>query len=217
MIMLQKRSLVDQPREVPGVRLVVYSNAEDIIPLIAGHSLLRAEAPVFKPKDAPIPEVSEIAESEGQDAQDVPGIAFEGTQEGLVNVTQVQTFSQEEERAARAIQVQYRRYLQAKQFSGTSRDAARKVYFEQCAERARTMHFQHLSYRLLFLGPLAHALLCVDRVHQAIFAAKKKAKGQLLDMKHEDLEDIRARQTKSGFCSGFEVTLRSDSTSERVV
>jgi hypothetical protein len=197
MILLQKRSMVDQPRETPGVRLILYSNVEDIIPLVAGQSLLRAQAPEFKPKNAPMPDISEIEEAEEEEAQDVPSAAIEGTQDGLVNVTQVQTFSQEEERCARYIQVQYRRYLRAKQISGTSQDAARKIYFEQCSKQALNMHFHHRFYRMLFLGPLAHALLCVDRAQQSIFAAKKKAKSHLLDMKHEYLEDIRARQTKS--------------------
>jgi hypothetical protein len=198
MLWLLKRSMITvPPRDVSGVRRVVYSNSEDILPLLLGQSLLRAAAPEFKPKGVTIPETAEAEEPEEDGIESVPdAIGGEG-HDDLVNVTQIQTFTQQEKQAARTIQAEYRRYLREKEVTGSARDAARKVYFEQCRNQAENMCFAHPSYRLLFLGPLAHALLCIDKVQQAIFAAKKKAKSQLLDVKHEDLEDIRARQTNS--------------------
>jgi hypothetical protein len=182
-------------RELPHVRRVVYSNHDDILSLLSGQSQLRAEAPEFKPKNASMD--TEELEDEDVIVENLPNPPESETQEGLTNVTQVQSFTQAEKDAAISIQHVYRIYRAKHQLSGTPREAARKVYFEQCLKQAQNMQLPYGIYRMLFLGPLAHALLCADKIQQAIFAAKKKAKGQLLDVKHEDLENIRARQTKS--------------------
>jgi hypothetical protein len=201
MIRLLNRSMhADHSPEFADVRRVLYSNREDIIPLLTGQSLLRAEAPEFKPKFTPALETKPSEEIGGAAVNELTGLTADKAQHGLVNVTRVQNFTEDEEHAALRIQQVYRRHRRRNELSGSAHDASRKVYFEQCYKQAQSMQLSHRVYRMMLLGPLAHALLCADKIHQVIFAAKRKTKSQFLDMNHENLEEIRARQTKSTHC-----------------
>jgi hypothetical protein len=183
-------------RELPGVRRVVYSHTEDLVPLLENRSTLRPEAAEFKPREALViqPEVEE-PKPEEDNREDNENSGFELA---LVNITQVHVVSKEEHTAATRVQRAYKRYLRRKlPATETPIASSRRALFDQLAKASQDLAHVGFRYRQLFLGPLAHALLCAEKTQQWVFHSKKKTKRQLANVKTGDLEEIRARQTKS--------------------
>jgi hypothetical protein len=181
-------------KELPGVRRVVYSNLNDLELLLENRSTLRAQAAEFKPRDLVAHEPDMDADEENtDDAFDAEGAS---SGEALIDVTEVHVVSKQEHAAATHIQQVYGRYLRRKWSSiETPLASSRRAIFDQLAKASQDIPSS--SYRKYYLGPLAHALLCADKTHQWIFQLKKKTKHQLSNMKTGDMEEIRARQTKS--------------------
>jgi hypothetical protein len=181
-------------RELPGVRRIVYSHFNDLGSLLENRSTLRAEAAAFKPRDL-------IAQEPDMDADDEiteDHFDAEGASAGqaLIDVTEVHVVSKKEHTAATHIQQVYRRYLRRTRSSiETPLASSRRAIFDQLAKAAQDIPSSR--YRKYYLGPLAHALLCADKTQQWVFQLKKKTKRQLSNMKTGDMEEIRARQTKS--------------------
>jgi hypothetical protein len=106
--------------------------------------------------------------------------------------------SEVELRAASLIQRAYKRVVRHRR--GKSREAlsvARAVHFTTCWRQAQEMLWPYRYYRLLFLGPLPHVLLCLDSVYTYASSTKAKMKKRLQVAKHEELEDLSIRQTEA--------------------
>jgi hypothetical protein len=51
-------------------------------------------------------------------------------------------------------------------------------------------------YRMLFLGPLPHVLVCLSWVHSFLVGAKDKAKKRLNVAAHQELDDVMKKMTE---------------------
>jgi hypothetical protein len=183
---------------IENTKNLVYTDFQDLPTLLEKGTLLRAQAESFVPRTLPIKQdIPEVAEEPQTDAPpEVP--VTDGQDDALINLTQAHTITPEEEQSALKIQNIYRRYsLKKAPASESTIRSSRRTFFEQLAREQSTIAVEKTFYRKLFLGPLAHALLCVDHVQRWVYNSKRRAKKQLSSMKHQDLEDIRARQNKS--------------------
>jgi hypothetical protein len=181
-------------KELPGVRRIIYSNLNDLELLLENRSMLRAKAAEFKPRDLIVHEPDMDADEET--TEDTFGAEGTSPGEAVIDVTEVHVVSKKEHTAATYIQQVYRRYLRRTRSSiETSLASSRRAIFDQLAKASQDIPSSR--YRKYYLGPLTHALLCADKTHQWVFQLKKETKRQLLDMKTGDMEEIRARQTKS--------------------
>jgi hypothetical protein len=186
---------------IADAKNIVYADFKDLPTLLGKGTLLRVEAAEFVPRPVhsaeAVKEVSEQPQAVQADAP-VDGPITGAQEVDLVNISQVDTIPEEEYRAAGKIQEIYRQHLLKKAPSSESTLASsRRTFFEQLAQEQGTIPAEKTLYRKMFLGPLAHALLCADHVQRWVYNLKRKAKRQLSSLKHQDLEDIRARQTKS--------------------
>jgi hypothetical protein len=185
------------PPEIPNLRNELYSNGNDLASMFRGQTLLRADAATFIPRQIPPADQPMVAEQMSE-ALDSKLLGDESSAEALVNVTKAQNASEEEHAAARVLQHRYRQHLRRKIPSSESTlRSLRRSLFDQFALESQSASIQDNVYRVIFRGPLTHALLCADKIQRWIYNSKQKAKRQLAKMKSEDFEDIRARQTKS--------------------
>ena len=208
--LLHRPKLSKLPDKNPGVRDILFYKDEEIIPLLSGHSpTLWANVTPFLPKkngwsvDETPTESKHIAMDPSLSNIDVGTLHGDGVDsvDGVierVTVVESHDFSNREMAAARTIQAAYRKANQRKlRRTKSGLQATREAFFDSCALIARSMNWPTRYYRLLFLGPLTHALLTADRIHRFAHSAKQKAKRQLNDLKdHQDIEDARARQTE---------------------
>ncbi|KAG1738617.1 uncharacterized protein EDB91DRAFT_1249139 [Suillus paluster] len=190
---------------------------------VAAQSALRVEAATFvprvqRPKDdveihqdhkeklEPTPQESDGEEAEGEEAI----LVYVDTEaiDGMENMEQAVTSldlqdeslrfngpSKDEDDAARKIQDVYRRYHRYR--SSPTVDAETEAIFMTCLKETRSPRWHPGYYRLLFLGPLPHLLVCLERGITLTHAAKEKTKRLLnkLDKEsHEKLEEL-GRQT----------------------
>ncbi|KAJ7037397.1 hypothetical protein C8F04DRAFT_952670 [Mycena alexandri] len=65
-----------------------------------------------------------------------------------------------------------------------------------CLKEAADVDWPTKEYRLRFLGPLPHLLLCLDVVHTATMKQKKQVKKELRVAKHEKLEALDKHLTQ---------------------
>ena len=78
----------------------------------------------------------------------------------------------------------------------TAAEASRASLFDACLAESKTMEWPHNYYRLLFLGPLPHVLVCIGGVQSYAVGAKEKAKKRWSTASHQELEDIGKRRTE---------------------
>jgi hypothetical protein len=111
---------------------------------------------------------------------------------------QVHTPTETEMQAALRIQSAYRgMLLRRSRIATTGREPARRRFFEQCLTCTQDFGWKQNSYyRLLFLGPLPHLLLCLEISATAIAAQKTKAKKRLSSERHQALDDLSRELTK---------------------
>ncbi|KAG0703072.1 hypothetical protein DFH29DRAFT_804090 [Suillus ampliporus] len=194
--------LVHKMRQSTGtssLRQLFYEKASEIPYLLSSHtvaaqSTLRVEAATFvphmqRPKDdveihqdekenlEPTPQESDGEEVDGKD---VPmGMDTEATDD---------LPSEEENRAARKIQNAYRRYR--KHRSSPAVDAEIDAIFKTCLKETQSSGWRPGYYRLRFLGPLPHLLVCLERGIALTHVAKEKTKRLLNKESHEKLEKL---------------------------
>jgi hypothetical protein len=200
--------LSSAPPKQQNVRNELYSNNSELESIFRGQTLLRADASTFVPRQliSAQPANSPSTEEQAPAPVDHEVRNDEASAEALVNVTEVQTASKEEHAAARVLQRRYQERLRRKAPESESPiRSLRRSIFDQLALESQSLAFKNSFYRPIFLGPLAHALLCADKIQRWVFNSKQRAKKQLMKMKTEDLEDVRARQTKSK-CSNLPVS-----------
>lgn len=106
--------------------------------------------------------------------------------------------SQKQADAACIIQRMYRRNLQRRFKSARSTlSEARSRFFAQCWTESEKMGWSHRHYRLLFLGPLPHLLVCLERANTYAFDSKARVKRRLTMVKHIELEDVQMMMTEA--------------------
>jgi hypothetical protein len=110
-----------------------------------------------------------------------------------MNTTRVQHVvdapSQEQIEAACVIQTMYRRnLLRRHRGTRTKLSEARRRFFIECWAESEKMTWPHRYYRLLFLGPLPHLLLCLERANTVAFESKVKAKRDLFSATNLQIE-----------------------------
>lgn len=103
--------------------------------------------------------------------------------------------SEEQIAAARIIQQAYRRQLLHRRHTArTDKAEARSRHFLQCWAVSQEMEWPRGPhglglYRPMFLGPLPHLLLCLERAGASAFEFRAKAKRHLIEVGYEHLED----------------------------
>jgi len=118
----------------------------------------------------------------------------------IPHVSEAEPPTEDEIRAARTIQGWYRRAQRRCQRGPSSNlFAVRSRFFAACLEAAQVITWSKESlYRLLFLGPLPHILLCLDLAVAGSLAEKSMAKKELPSATHEMLDDVSSRLTRIG-------------------
>jgi hypothetical protein len=105
--------------------------------------------------------------------------------------------SDEDIQAARLIQSAYRRVLSRRNgMAKAGLAASRAAIYETCFAEACKMDWPRKHYRLLFLGPLVHALLCLDAMQADVASQKKDAKKRMRAAVYQELEDSGKKQTE---------------------
>jgi hypothetical protein len=106
--------------------------------------------------------------------------------------------SEDERKAASVIQSAYARtLLRRHRAPKAGLLAARSRLYLACLHRAQNMAWKQYSYyRLLFLGPLPHILLCLEIALSTTITRKTAVKKRLLLNKHEEYEELGPKLTQ---------------------
>lgn len=194
------------------VHRVVYKSNPEVMGLLNNSKLavvsnLRPDAPVFVPK----PRVDQVSE-EIEDAEpeqeieepemDSTDIIGAGTSVESITVTALPEGnlppSEEQINATRVIQTAYRKLLRRRRKSTKSTlEATRASFFDACLAESLKMEWPNGTYyRLLFLGPLPHVLVCLSAAHSWAIDTKARNKKRLKVALHQELEDVGKRLTE---------------------
>ena len=194
----------------PDVRRVVYKSSPEVLGLLnsskpAVISNLRPDAPVFVPKprvdqaseDIESTEIDQEIEEPEVDNTDIIGAASVES----ITVTALPEAnlppSEKQLHAACVIQTAYRKLLGRRRKSTSDLEASRASFFNGCLEESRKMEWPNgIYYRLLFLGPLPHVLVCLSAAHSWAIDTKARNKKRLKVALHQELEDIGKRLTE---------------------
>ncbi|GLB36677.1 putative uvrD-like helicase C-terminal domain [Lyophyllum shimeji] len=213
------------PKRVPpGVRLVAFKANDDLPKLLGatswtdiavaleepepGHQLDEAvPATDGVPDDERLPDADVDDAEDGLVAEETDGVEIVDTEDGeaeaealpiISDIPQAQPPTAAEIHAASIIQKAYRRaLLRRRQMAKTGLSALRSRKFAASFEKARTMVWKDKSsYRLLFLGPLPHILLCLDIAYAATMNQKKSVKKRWTSASHETLDGLSSHLTQ---------------------
>ena len=97
--------------------------------------------------------------------------------------------TEREHAAATTIARSYRRYLTARQYVRKGVNAARAKWFALCREEAAAMGLSG-KYRMLFLGPFPHALVCIEAIVNYAQEATQRLRDQLTTVQFADYEAL---------------------------
>lgn len=200
-----------------GVRRVFFKTIEDVPRLLSDASTpsflssLRPDAPTFVPRarqNATPDDTKDQRDKPGEFEVDIeepdvehmdvlsPNNVVESIASTALSVEHKPP-SAEQIHAARVFQVAYRKAMsRRRKMVKTAAEASRASLFDACLAESRTMEWPHNYYRLLFLGPLPHVLVCISGVQSYVVAAKEKAKKRWSRASHQELEDIGKRRTE---------------------
>ncbi|KAJ7725516.1 hypothetical protein DFH07DRAFT_853912 [Mycena maculata] len=200
----------DRPQQYPirNVRQIVYRSVEEIPKLLgSSRSIVESvsqdvgeqanETLPEEDDDGPIEEETSFAETgEPEEAPEVEAgpVAMPPALVAVENTV-------EEINAASTIQRAFRRVhkrvdKRKAEMAGSNLVAGCADFFAACLKVAATMEWPKQEYRLRFLGPLPHLLLCLDVVHATAQKQKKYIKKDLRDAKHEKLEALDKQLTQ---------------------
>ncbi|KAG2160214.1 uncharacterized protein EDB93DRAFT_1324636 [Suillus bovinus] len=102
--------------------------------------------------------------------------------------------SVEEEKAACNIQNAYRRYVRRR--SSRAVNAEIDAIFITCLKETQSSEWRPGYYSFLFLGPLPHLLVCLERGISLTHATKAKTKGLFNKESHEKLEELGKQRSE---------------------
>jgi hypothetical protein len=188
-------------------------------------SILRADAAPFVPVDRSVPPVTDEGKNVSYNAESVPtgdvfsegveseDLAAEDTtndEEAFdnpaveavalsdpVDIPQSVATSDTEIQAARIIASIYKRALSRR--NGVAKSglaASRAAIYDKCYAEDQKMDWPKRHYRLLFRGPLVHALLCLELINKHVHSLKVKTKKRLSVAVYEELEEVKKTQTE---------------------
>ncbi|KAG2048322.1 hypothetical protein BDR06DRAFT_962830, partial [Suillus hirtellus] len=170
-----------------------------------GHSKDRPEVMQHDEKEITEPQPQEFegeGEREGEREGDLTANADTETRDASETLDEVATLlapdldeslrtngpSAEEEEAARKIQNTYRRYVRRRSSRAVNPEI--DAIFMTCLKETQSPEWRSGYYSLLFLGPLPHLLVCLERGIALTRAAKTKTKGLFNKESHEKLEEL---------------------------
>jgi hypothetical protein len=192
---------MSQRTRVYIVRRLVYENIVEIPHLLSSYAVIAQSTPAFVPpldhsKDRP--EVMQHDEKEITEPQPQECEGEEKNEEDVEVMTWLAVDldeslrsngpSVEEEEAARNIQNAYRRYVRRR--SSRAVNAEIDAIFMTCLKETQSSGWRPGYYNFLFLGPLPHLLVCLERGIALTHAAKAKTRGLLNKVSHEKLEEL---------------------------
>ncbi|KZT08921.1 uncharacterized protein LAESUDRAFT_675409 [Laetiporus sulphureus 93-53] len=202
---------------LPNVRRIEYRTIDDIREMLASgasqtpKSNLRADALPFTPShllDASEDEFSESqAVDEGADGVEVdPQLQNVDTEDPTV-ITEVdqprkapELPTEKELAAAEKIMSAFRRYVQRRRRADKApgrMQAIRHRVTTAFQEASASLEWPHACYRMLFLGPIPHLIVCLECAHEHLHVSKKSAKKRFTTAQHQDLEDVNTLLTKT--------------------
>ncbi|KAG2091484.1 uncharacterized protein F5147DRAFT_822994 [Suillus discolor] len=167
-----------------------------------GHSKDQAEVVQHDEKEITEPQPQEFDGEEEKEEEDITTNVDTETRDTSESVDEAVTSlapdfdeslrsngpSVEEQKAACNIQNAYRRYVGRR--SSRAVNAEIDAIFTTCLKEMRSSECRPGYYQLLFLGPLPHLLVCLERGISLTHTAKAKMKGLLNKESHEKLEEL---------------------------
>ncbi|KAG1738629.1 uncharacterized protein EDB91DRAFT_1347576 [Suillus paluster] len=218
--------MTPQPTRISSVRQLLYDKPSEIPYLLSSHTVAAQSTPrvevatfvsrIQRPEDdveihqdqkenlEPTPQESDGEEAEGEEdiSVDVDTEAtddIENMEQAVASLDAVLDESLRSNRLSEEqeskIQNVYRRYL--RHFSSPALDAETEAIFMTCLKETQSSGWSPGGYRLLFLGPLPHVLVCLERGITLTYAAKEKAKRLLNKESHEKLEELGKQISKT--------------------
>ncbi|KAF8151966.1 hypothetical protein K438DRAFT_1778624 [Mycena galopus ATCC 62051] len=185
-----------------GVRQIIYEKITDIPRLLGssqrmisidsgphGHQVADAVPTTHETThDVPGDEEAEADERMPEDAPiDMPAIS------------EPEPRSEDELRAAATIHKiilwAYRRVEQRKRATKSTLTSGLLEFFAECRGQALTMDRSHRLYRVYFLGPLPHLLLCLDIAHTRAQKETKQIQTEFKSAEHEAFETLDKKLT----------------------
>jgi hypothetical protein len=197
----------------PHTRVIIYEREDDIRKLVAfgaeTATALRAEAKAFVPVVSQAPSSHPTAEEEHDDLQEEEFVTEEAEENALEDMVEgdtatlsteptdnLQTFSEEHIAAVELFQRTYRRNRSKHQASSQGGlTAERTKLWDACEAASHKIEWPFNFYKKLFLGPLAHILLCLQGASSYAHSTKKELKKKMNVKEHHGWEDAMARQT----------------------
>ncbi|KAF4623894.1 hypothetical protein D9613_001576 [Agrocybe pediades] len=214
----QEGAKTSQAQPPTGIRRVLFKNPDAleisrILESLPIKSKLRVDAPEFVPKPKlpeELPEAQQPVEQEPDAEIEEPEVdnteivntassAESIAVDSLPEAEEVNSAPSEEKiQAAVKLQTLYRKKLRRRRVvAKTAQEASRNSCFESClAESAKIEWPQGSFYRFLFLGPLAHVLVCLNAAYTSAMETKKRNKQRLSKASHQDLEEVNKRMTE---------------------
>ncbi|KAF7340216.1 UvrD-like helicase ATP-binding domain-containing protein [Mycena venus] len=207
----------ERPRPYPirNVRQIIYKSREDIPQLLGtSRSLIESVSTQDVDSDAQASEV--VPEDDDDDPlalEDESGFTDTGESEEVLLAAEPVAMppaleavkhTDEELRAASMIQQAFRRgHRRARrrktEMAKSNLAAGCASFFAVCLKEAEGIDWlnkEYRAYKLRYLGPLPHLLLCLDVVHTAAQKQKKQIKKDLREAKHEKLEALDKQLTQ---------------------
>jgi hypothetical protein len=205
-----------------GVRRVFYKAIGDVPRLLSEASVpsflssLHADAPAFVPRqirkvdDERVTEISNFEDpSAGAEVhEDIEEPEVDHT-DVMNSTTAVETIantalpdtnelpSEEKIHAAGVLMAYWKVLISRRKSTKTALQESRTTFFEACRVEASRMDWPHgRYYRILFLGPLPHVLVCLSWVHSFLVGAKDKAKKRYNVAAHQELDDVMKKMTE---------------------
>jgi len=208
------------------VRQVSYDKVIEIPHLLSSYagvvqSTLRVEVSAFGPRLEHPKDYTEVMHDDEKEIMEPQPEEFEGEEERQADVAAnadagdspetldeaVASFapdldeslrakgpSEEEEKSAHKIQKAYRRYVRRR--SSRAVNAEIDATFMACLKETQSSEWRQGYYSLLFLGPLPHLLVCLERGIALTHTAKAKTKGLLNKESHERLEELGRQRSE---------------------
>ncbi|KAH7911824.1 hypothetical protein BJ138DRAFT_1005801 [Hygrophoropsis aurantiaca] len=185
----------EAPAFVPVMGLQGQTQWGHIIGLTEGSNRDGTQTPI-EDDDAAV--VDDEAFPDGQEIQ-IDRVADRDSFAHAVDETMVQSNipTEEETQAAGILQTIYRRRLDRRSRSARAAlDEERHAFFEECLKQVKSTEWAPSYYRLLYLGPLPHLLLCLERAVAILHDTKRKIKGRLTKNNYDRLEELGKQRTE---------------------
>lgn len=203
-------------KEWPGMRIIVYKELADLPSLLSNVAplsqklRLAAEGPLHNEQDrsfgAPTDIELDMDQDPGPDERDGDGHIADVAVSAENNHVEQLALSEAEISAAQRILKQYRRYIRCKRAKMSTSSEALSRYFKASLETAAEIPL-NVKYRVLYQGPLLHALVSLDKAHTSALSTKQKTIRQLKNGHHADLEDAQQKADEARYANQLCVCL----------